>query len=104
MRTRAKNHVGKIPSTEPMWTLTGLPSAATRVRLRALLATLLAAVCVSLPVRGQQEAPFGAEPEPTRAADPGIGRELRAEDSDDDPDSEVEVEKSAAELEAVRKA
>ena len=90
---------GNRPTTDPVWTLTGLRSAATRGRLRALLAIFVAAVCVALPARAQQEVVFGSEPdpEPRRVADPPPGGDLRPDDSDDDPDSEAELEKSAAE-------
>jgi len=79
--------------------------------LRSAIATVLAAVFVASAVRAQED-PWGdnaRQPEAARNTEQKP-EEQKPEDqkpedlSDDDPDAQAEVEKSAAELEAVRKA
>src|SRR5205085_9819398 len=92
-------------------------------RLRSAIAIVFAALFAASGVRGQED-PWGdnarasdaARPSDTppsdtpapaaaRASDPAGESEQRPDDSaDDDPEAQAEVEKSAAELEAVRKA
>jgi len=79
--------------------------------LRSAIATVLAAVFVASAVRAQED-PWGdnaRQPEAAREteqkAEDQKPEDQKPEDlSDDDPDAQAEVEKSAAELEAVRKA
>jgi len=79
--------------------------------LRSAIATVLAAVFVASAARAQED-PWGdnaRQPETAGKSEPtpeAAGESAqKAEDlSDDDPDAQAEVEKSAAELEAVRKA
>src|SRR5882724_6720244 len=88
-------------SPAPMCTLTASPLASRRERLRSAIAMVLAAVCVA-PAGRAQEDPWG---DAQRLSDPPRETEQqRPDDSADDPDAQAEVEKSAAELEAVRKA
>ncbi|TMA41451.1 MAG: LysM peptidoglycan-binding domain-containing protein [Deltaproteobacteria bacterium] len=79
--------------------------------MRSAIATVLAAVFVASAVRAQED-PWGdnaRQPEAARNTEQKP-EEQKPEDqkpedlSDDDPDAQAEVEKSAAELEAVRKA
>src|SRR6267378_4289086 len=104
-------------SPAPMCTLTASPLASRRERLRSAIAMVLAAVCVA-PAGRAQEDPWGdaqraSDPPRERASDPprervsdppGESEPQRPDDSADDPDAQAEVEKSTAELEAVRKA
>src|SRR6267142_6638975 len=84
-----------------MCTLTESPLASRRERLRSAIAMVLAAVCVA-PAGRAQEDPWG---DAQQVNDPPREVEQqRPDDSADDPDAQSEVEKSAAELEAVRKA
>src|SRR5712671_2332286 len=84
-----------------MCTLTASPLASRRERLRSAIAMVLAAVCVA-PAGRAQEDPWG---DAQRVSEPPRESEQqRPDDSADDPDAQAEVEKSAAELEAVRKA
>jgi membrane-bound lytic murein transglycosylase D len=91
--------------------------------LRSAIAIVFAALFAASGVRAQED-PWGdnarasdaarppetpptdtAAPAATRASDPARESEQRPDDSaDDDPEAQAEVEKSAAELEAVRKA
>ena len=79
--------------------------------MRSAIATVLAAVLVASAVRAQED-PWGdnaRQPEAARETEQKPGdqkpEDQKPEDlSDDDPDAQAEVEKSAAELEAVRKA
>src|ERR1700738_4996652 len=88
-------------SPAPMCTLTESPLASRRERLRSAIAIVLAAVCVA-PAGRAQEDPWG---DAQRVTDPPPETEQqRPDESADDPDAQAEVEKSAAELEAVRKA
>src|SRR6266478_6359637 len=88
-------------SPAPMCTLTASPLASRRERLRSAIAMVLAAVCVA-PAGRAQEDPWG---DAQRLSDPPRESEQqRPDDSADDPDAQAEVEKSTAELEAVRKA
>src|SRR6266436_2892505 len=88
-------------SPAPMCTLTASPLASRRERLRSAIAMVLAAVCVA-PAGRAQEDPWG---DAQRLSDPPRETEQqRPDDSADDPDAQAEVEKSTAELEAVRKA
>src|SRR5438067_5939884 len=94
-------------SSAPMCTLTASSLASRRERLRSAIAILLAAICVAPAVRAQED-PWGdaqrlSEP-PRESAPPRESEQQRPDDSADDPDAQAEVEKSAAELEAVRKA
>ena len=57
------------------------------------LGILLAALCLAAAGRARAEPPIGPDPDA-----------IRADDSADDPDAQDEVDRSAAELEAVRKA
>src|SRR5437899_10869357 len=118
----------KDPTQGPMWTLTGRAVARRRERLRSAIATVFAAVFAAS-AAGAQEDPWGdnarasemarpsetqpSETQPSdpaasdagRASEPARESEQRPDDSaDDDPEAQAEVEKSAAELEAVRKA
>jgi membrane-bound lytic murein transglycosylase D len=70
--------------------------------LRPAIAIVLAAVCVA-PAGRAQEDPWG---DAQRVSDPPPESEQQRppDDSADDPDAQAEVEKSTAELEAVRKA
>src|SRR5437016_1253154 len=97
-----------------MCTLTGAPAASRRRRLRSAIVIALAAVCVAPSVRAQED-PWGdaqresdsaRQAESSRLIDPPREGEQKQDDSDsaDDPDTQAEVEKGAAELEAVRKA
>src|SRR2546425_9880919 len=96
-------------SPAPMCTLTASPLASRRERLRSAIAMVLAAVCVA-PAGRAQEDPWGdaqraSDPPRERVSDPPRESEpQRPDDSADDPDAQAEVEKSTAELEAVRKA
>src|SRR5437868_96040 len=82
---------GKGSQDARVWTLTRAIRGDNKIGLRTVLAIFLAALCAAaLPSRAQDVAP---------ATD-----SARPDDSFDDPESEQEVEKSAAELEAVRKA
>src|SRR6266404_8098386 len=88
-------------SPAPMCTLTASPLASRRERLRSAIAMVLAAVCVA-PAGRAQEDPWG---DAQRLSDPPRESEpQRPDDSADDADAQAEVEKSTAELEAVRKA
>jgi membrane-bound lytic murein transglycosylase D len=76
--------------------------------LRSAIATVLAAVFAASAVRAQED-PWGDNarqaPEAARESEQKPEDPQKPEDlSDDDPDAQAEVEKSAAELEAVRKA
>jgi len=82
--------------------------------LRSAIVIALAAVCVAPSVRAQED-PWGdaqresdsaRQAESSRLIDPPREGEQKQDDSDsaDDPDTQAEVEKGAAELEAVRKA
>src|SRR5438309_4501645 len=113
----------KGPTRGPMWTLTGRSVASRRERLRSAIAIVFAAVFAAS-AAGAQEDPWGdnarasetarpSETQPSdagasdaaRASEPARESEQRPDDSaDDDPEAQAEVEKSAAELEAVRKA
>ncbi|HEY4729983.1 MAG TPA: lytic transglycosylase domain-containing protein, partial [Myxococcales bacterium] len=69
--------------------------------MRSAIAMVLAAVCVA-PAGRAQEDPWG---DAQRVSDPPRESEQqRPDDSADDPEAQAEVEKSTAELEAVRKA
>src|ERR1700737_1077405 len=93
----AANH----SSPAPMCTLTESPLASRRERLRSAIAIVLAAVCVA-PAGRAQEDPWGADQRVT--APPPETEQQRPDEPAADPDAQAEVEKSAAELEAVRKA
>src|SRR3954463_1702085 len=82
----------------PVCTLTGFAPAARREGLRSAIAIVLFSLCAAAPLRAQ-EPPFDGFDAPRMA-----GADGKQDDSADDPESEAEVEKSAAELEAVRKA
>jgi membrane-bound lytic murein transglycosylase D len=69
--------------------------------LRSAIAMVLVSLWAAAPLHAQEPPPTVFEPEQVGAQKPG---EVRPDDSDDDPDAEAEVEKSAAELEAVRRA
>ena len=74
--------------------------------MRSAIATVLAAVFVASAVRAQED-PWGdnaREPEAARETEQKPEDQKPEDLSDDDPDAQAEVEKSAAELEAVRKA
>jgi len=74
--------------------------------LRSAIATVLAAVFVASAVRAQED-PWGdnaREPEAARETEQKPEDQKPEDLSDDDADAQAEVEKSAAELEAVRKA
>src|SRR5258705_10381739 len=95
-----------------MRTLTGAPAASRRERLRSAIVIALAAVCVAPSVRAQED-PWGdaqresdsaRHKEPPRLIAPPREGEQKQDDSADDPEAQAEVEKGAAELEAVRKA
>jgi membrane-bound lytic murein transglycosylase D len=60
-------------------------------------------LCLAAPLARAQEPSPQTEPAPPLAPPPHPGEQTR-DDSADDPDSQAEVDKSAAELEAVRKA
>src|SRR3989440_5132898 len=113
------------PKQGPMWTLTGRSVASRREGLRSAIAIVFAALFAASAVRAQED-PWGdnaraadtarpseTKPSETAASDAGAARatdparesEQKPDDSaDDDPEAQAEVEKSAAELEAVRKA
>src|SRR5438132_6259716 len=111
------------PKQGPMWTLTGRSVASRRERLRSAIAIVFAALFAASAVRAQED-PWGdnaraagtarssetqtsetAASDAGRATDPARESEQKPDDSaDDDPEAQAEVEKSAAELEAVRKA
>src|SRR2546425_221645 len=113
----------KDPTQGPMWTLTGRSVASRRERLRSAIAIVFAAVFAAS-AAGAQEDPWGdnarasemARPSETQPSDPAASDSARASEpareseqrpddsADDDPEAQAEVEKSAAELEAVRKA
>ncbi len=63
----------------------------------------ICALCLAAPLARAQEPSPKTEPAQPLAAPPHPGEQTR-DDSADDPDSQAEVDKSAAELEAVRKA
>ena len=63
----------------------------------------ICALCLAAPLARAQEPSPQTEPAQPLAAPPHPGEQTR-DDSADDPDSQAEVDKSAAELEAVRKA
>ena len=74
--------------------------------MRSAIATVLAAVFVASAVRAQED-PWGdnaREPEAARETEQKPEDQKPEDLSDDDADAQAEVEKSAAELEAVRKA
>ena len=74
--------------------------------MRSAIATVLAAVFVASAVRAQED-PWGdnaRQPEAARETEQKPEDQKPEDLSDDDPDAQAEVEKSAAELEAVRKA
>ena len=80
--------------------------------MRSAIVIALAAVCAVPPVRAQED-PWGdaqresdsaRHMEPPRLIDPPREGEQKQDDSADDPEAQAEVEKGAAELEAVRKA
>ena len=90
----------------PMWTLTEASRASRREGLRSAIAIVLAALCVAPALRAQDD-PWGdaAREQQRQASEPQRESEQKPDDgADDDPDQQAEVEKSAAELEAVRKA
>src|SRR5437762_11075141 len=113
----------KGPKQGPMWTLTGRSVDSRRERLRSAIAIVFAALFAASAVRAQED-PWGdnarasetARPSETPtsdtapaaaagASDPAREREQRPDDSaDDDPEAQAEVEESAPEPEAVRKA
>src|SRR2546422_3247208 len=113
----------KGPTQGPMWTLTGRSVASRREGLRSEIAIVFAAVFAAS-AAGAQEDPGGdnarasemARPSETQPSDPAASDSARASEpareseqrpddsADDDPEAQAEVEKSAAELEAVRKA
>ena len=71
--------------------------------MRSAIVIVLAAVCAAPAVRAQED-PWG---DAQRASDPPAAKaadEQKPDDSADDPESQAEVEKGSAELEAVRKA
>jgi peptidoglycan lytic transglycosylase D len=68
--------------------------------LRSAIVIVLAALCAASEVRAQDD-PWG---DAQRLSDPPREDEQKQDDSADDPEAQAEVEKSAAELEAVRKA
>jgi len=70
--------------------------------LRSAFAILLVSLWAAAPLHAQEPPP--TDPSPQQLAAQEKAADARADDSDDDPDAEAEVEKSAAELEAVRKA
>jgi membrane-bound lytic murein transglycosylase D len=86
--------------------------------LRSAIASVLAAaVCAASPLRAQEPSWSDAQllsdspresdstrEEEERLSDPPRAGEQKQDDSPDDPEAQAEVEKSAAELEAVRKA
>jgi membrane-bound lytic murein transglycosylase D len=75
--------------------------------LRSAIAIVLASLCVAPALRAQDD-PWGdaAREQERQASEARRGAEQKPPDdaADDDPDQQAEVEKSAAELEAVRKA
>src|ERR1700682_2360121 len=83
-----------------MCTLTECPLASRRKRLRSAIVIVLAALCVAPALRAQED-PWG---DAQRLSDPPSAGDQKQDDSADDPEAQAEVEKSAAELEAVRKA
>jgi membrane-bound lytic murein transglycosylase D len=70
--------------------------------LRSAILIVLAALCAAPVVRAQED-PWG---DAQRANDPppAVAGEQKPDDSADDPETQAEVEKGAAEMEAVRKA
>src|SRR5256886_4176180 len=113
----------KGPTQGPMWTLTGRSVASRRERLRSAIAIVFAAVSAAS-AAGAQEDPWGdnarasetARPSETQPSDAGASDAARATDpareseqkpddsADDDPEAQAEVEKGAAEREAVGRA
>src|ERR1700675_6234 len=91
----------------PMWTLTEASCASRREGLRSAIAIVLASLCVAPALRAQDD-PWGdaAREQQRQASEARRGSEQKPPDdaAADDPDQQAEVEKSAAELEAVRKA
>src|SRR3954470_21422684 len=86
----------------PVCTLTECRHASRRRRLRSAIITLLTALCAA-PALHAQEDPWGDSAKEGASEAPRAG-EQKQDDTADDPDAQAEVEKSAAELEAVRKA
>src|SRR5947209_10765398 len=90
----------------PMWTLTGASRASRRQGLRSAIVIVLVSLCAAPALRAQDD-PWGdaAREQQRQAASPSHEGEQKQDDAaDDDPDTQAEVEKGAAELEAVRKA
>src|SRR5947209_3333342 len=90
----------------PMWTLTGASRASRRQGLRSAIVIVLVSLCAAPALRAQDD-PWGdaAREQQRQAASPSHEGEQKQDDAaEDDPDAQAEVEKSAAELEAVRKA
>src|SRR5438874_3741792 len=113
----------KGPKQGPMWTLTGRSVDSRRERLRSAIAIVFAAPIGASQLREQTDPrgdnaraagtarpsetppPETAASDAARATDPARESEQKPDESaDDDPEAQAEVEKSAAELEAVRKA
>ncbi len=91
-----------------LWPLTGDLGASRREGLRSAIVIVLAALCAAPAVRAQDD-PWGdaarEQADAAREAARKPVEEPKADDSaEDDPDQQAEVEKSAAELEEVRKA
>src|SRR2546423_1075941 len=108
----------KGPKQGPMWTLTRRSVDSRRERLRSAIAIVFAALFAASAVRAQED-PWGdnaraaetarssetAASDAGRATDPARESEQKPDDSaDDDPEAQAEVEKSAAEREAVGRA
>ena len=71
--------------------------------MRSAFVIVLAAVCAAPAVRAQED-PWGDAQKASDAPAAAAAPEPKADDSADDPESQAEVEKGSAELEAVRKA
>ena len=71
--------------------------------MRSAIVIVLAAVCAAPAVRAQED-PWGDAQKASDAPAAAAAPEPKADDSADDPESQAEVEKGSAELEAVRKA
>ncbi len=71
--------------------------------MRSAFVIVLAAVCAAPAVRAQED-PWGDAQKASDALAAAAAPEPKADDSADDPESQAEVEKGSAELEAVRKA